>query len=75
MGWEEVIALAVQYGWPFAVSVFTKWSAGKPPTQADVDELNALANVSAKQQMTAQLQSAGIPLTDSKAVALLALVS
>jgi hypothetical protein len=73
MGWEALIPIIAEYGIPLAESLFKKWSTGTPPIQADFDELRALANQNATDHIKAQLAKAGIPLTDPKAVALLAL--
>ncbi len=75
MGWEEIASLIIQYGLPFAESLFTKLTAGTNPTAADFTELRTLAQTNAKAIMTAQLQAAGIALTDPKAIALLAQVT
>lgn len=70
-----LIPIIAQYGVPLAESLFQKWTSGSAPTQADFDQLKTLAQQTAKDRMIAQLNAAGIPLTDPKAVALLAQVS
>lgn len=75
MSWTFLIQIIAQYGIPLAESLFQKWTTGSPPTQADFDQLKLLAQQTAKDRLIAQLNAAGIPLTDPKAVALLALVS
>lgn len=72
--WAALIPIIAQYGLPLAETLFKKWSSGVDPTQADFDELRAMANVTAYDKMKEQLTSAGIPLDDPKAKALLALV-
>jgi len=71
--WTALIPIIAQYGLPLAESLFQKWTSGAVPTQADWDELRALASQSAQDRMKAQLAAAGIPTDDPKAVALLAL--
>ena len=73
MGWEALIPIIAQYGIPLAENLFQKWTSGNPPTQADFDELRALAAQTAEDHMKAAITRAGISLTDPKAVALLAL--
>ena len=75
MTWALLLPIIAQYGIPLAESLFQKWSTGAAPTQADFDSLKAMTQQTAKDRMTAQLVAAGIPLTDPKAVALLALAS
>lgn len=74
MSWSQLIAIIAQYGLPLAESLFKKWSTGSVPTQADFDELRALASQTASDRLKAALVRAGIPLDDPKAIALLALV-
>lgn len=74
MNWATLIAIIGQYGLPLAESLFKKWSTGSVPTQADFDELRALASQTASDRLKAALVRAGIPLDDPKAIALLALV-
>jgi len=75
MGWEALIPIIAQYGIPLAEKLFQKWTSGTPPTQADFDELRALANQTAADQMKARLAAAGIPLDSPQGKQLLALVS
>lgn len=75
MGWTTLIPIIAEYGIPLAESLFTKWTSGKPPTLQDFADLKALAAVTAKDEMTAQLTAAGISLTSPQGVAMLALVS
>jgi hypothetical protein len=72
--WAALIPIIAQYGLPLAEQLFQKWSSGAAPTQADFDALKAATQVTARQQLIAQLTAANIPLTDPHAVALLALV-
>lgn len=71
--WEALIPIIASEGIPVAEKLFQYWSQGTPPTQAQFDELKALTQQTATDRMKAQLSVAGIPLTDPKAVALLAL--
>jgi len=60
MDWTIIIQLAANYGWPLAEALFKKWSSGNPPTQADFDELRALAGQTAQDRMKAILVKNGI---------------
>lgn len=77
MGWSDILALVLKYG-PEAISLaeflWQKITAGTPPTQADWDQLKALANNTARSQMTAALLKAGIDPNSEQGKALLALV-
>lgn len=75
MNWAVLIPIIVQYGLPVAESLFQKWQSGSVPTQSDFDQLKTMTQQTAKDRLTAQLAAAGIPLTDPKAVALLAQAS
>lgn len=75
MGWELLIPLIVQYGLPFAQSVFEKWNSDSVPTDKDFTELRALANQTALDRLKAQLTIKGIPIDSPQAVALIALLS
>lgn len=72
--WAVLIPIIAQYGLPFAEKMFQKWTSGNDPTQADFDELRAMAKESSADIITARLLAAGIPLDDPRAVELLALV-
>ena len=71
MGWEVLIPIIAQYGLPLAANLYAKWSSGTIPTQADFDELRALASQNAVTKMKAALVRAGIPLDDPRAVELI----
>ncbi len=70
--WQVLIPIIAQEGLPLAEKLFQLWSTGAVPTQADFDNLRALASQKASDRLKAQLAAAGIPLTDPSAVALLA---
>jgi hypothetical protein len=53
MGWEAIIAIIAQYGLPLAESLWKKWNTGAAPTQADWDELNAIADKTAADYLAA----------------------
>ena len=72
--WTALIPIIAQYGLPVAEALFQRWSAGTPPTQADFDNLKALAKQSAADVLKAQLVAKGVALDSPQAVALLALV-
>lgn len=73
MSWAALIPIIAEYGIPLAETLFQKVTSGSPPTQADFDQLKAMAKQTAQDQMKSSLVAAGIPLTDPHAVALLAL--
>lgn len=71
-----IIQLLATFG-PSAVALVTtlisKWESSSSVTPEEWAALVAQLKMTASDQMTAQLNAAGIPLTDPKAVALLAL--
>lgn len=73
MGWEILVSLIIKEGLPVAAAIFQKWKSGNPPSQADFDELRAMAKQQAVDRIKLQLVSAGIPLDSPQAVALLAM--
>jgi len=75
MNWTVLIPIILQYGVPFAEKIWTLFSSGKAPSQADWDELKKLAAQTATTQMTDALVRAGIDLNSDTAKALLALVA
>lgn len=74
MGWEEIAALILQYGFPFAEKTVNNWLKKTPVTADEWASLKALAQNTALSQMKAALSRAGIAETDPHAVALLAQV-
>lgn len=74
MGWEVLLPVILQYGLPFAEQLWQNAQSSAAPTQAQWDALKALANQTAQTQLMDALKRAGIPLTDPKAVELLAVV-
>ena len=74
MGWDTIAGLILQYGLPFAESLWAKLTAGKAPSQADWDELKGLAAQNATTQMLAALARAGIDPASKQGQALLAAV-
>ncbi len=78
MGWEAIIALVIKYGpegIDLAEHLWQKWSTKTPPTQADFEELRALASQTAADRLKAQLVAAKIPLDSPQAIALIAQAS
>jgi hypothetical protein len=73
MNWTVLIPIIAQYGLPLAENLYQRWASGSPPTQADFDQLRAMAGQTATDRMKAALASAGIPLEDPKAQVFLAL--
>lgn len=74
--WEILIPLIVKEGItaiPIAEALWKKWTSGADPTQADWDELRALASSSANAKMMLVLGKHGIPLDSPQGLALLAL--
>jgi len=78
MPWTTILTIILQ-GLPqdiaFVEGLFQKWSSGTPPTSADFDALRALATRSARDRMIAQLNAAGVPLTDPTAILLIKMAS
>jgi hypothetical protein len=75
MSWPVLIPIIAQYGLPVAEKLYQKWTSGALPTQADFDELRAAGQQTAADRMKSALVAAGIPLSDPKAVQLIALAS
>jgi len=73
--WLTLLPVLLQYGLPFAESLFNKIQSGAAPTAQDFTELRTLASANAKQVMTAQLIAQGVDPTSAKGIALLALAS
>jgi len=74
MGWEVLVPIILQYGLPLAESLYQKWSSGKPPTQADFDELNKLAQESPVDLAQQVIASKGLDANDPTVKAFLELV-
>lgn len=74
MGWEALIPIIAQYGIPLAESIWQKATSGAVPTQADWDELNARASVTASDAAKQAITNAGLALDDPKAIAILNLI-
>ncbi len=72
--WAALIPIIAQYGLPLAEALWTKWASGNAPTQADWDELKALAGQSAKDRMLKVLADHGIDPNSPQGKAFLALV-
>lgn len=75
MPWPLIIQLIGQYGLPLAELLWKKWGSTDLPTQADWDQLKALAAQNAKAQMMAALIRNGVDPNSAQGQALLALVS
>lgn len=73
MNWTALIPIIAQYGIPLAESLFQKWTTAAVPTQADFDELRALASRTAKDEMLLALQRANVDPNSDAGKALLAL--
>jgi hypothetical protein len=69
-----VVQLVAQVGIPLTQQLIALWEKGGTVSAAQFAELTAQASVTARQVLTAQLNAAGIALTDPKSTALLALV-
>ena len=63
MPWATFIPIIAQYGLPFAINLFQKWTNGGIVTQSEIDELSALAKEKADDIMKSRLVAAGVPLT------------
>lgn len=71
---SALIPLIIQYGLPFAQMIWQKVTAGGNVTQADFDELNALAAQTPQTHLQNVAKSLGLPMTDPRIVALAALI-
>ena len=74
MNWLLLAQLIAQYGIPVAEKLWSLWTTGSVPTQADWDNLKQMASVNAKAQMTAALVRNGVDPNSPQGQALLALV-
>lgn len=74
MGWELLIPIIAQYGIPLAESLYTKWSSGNAPTQADFDELKLLASTKGTDEMLSVLKAQNIDPNSDAGKAFLTLV-
>lgn len=72
MNWIVIAQLVAQYGIPVAEAIFQKVQSGQEPTQADFDQLKAMAQQTAQDRMRAQLVAAGVDLESDLAKQLLA---
>lgn len=75
MPWPLIIQLIAQYGLPLAEQLWQKWGSTAAMTQADWDQLKALAAQNAKSQMMAALVRNGVDPNSAQGQQLLALVS
>lgn len=73
MTWATLIPIIAQYGIPLAEKLWSKWTSNTVPTQADWDELRALAQQNASTHMLAALSRAGIDPNSDQGKALLGL--
>ncbi len=73
--WAALIPIIAQYGLPLAEALWLKWASGNQPTQADWDELKALASQTAKDRMLKVLADHGIDPASDQGNAFLALAS
>lgn len=77
MGWEAIVGLLIKFGpagFDLVQKLIEKWSSGKPPTAADIEELRVLAAKTPRLQMEEALSRAGVKLDSPEGKALLALV-
>lgn len=75
MTWATLIPLIAQYGLPYVEQLWKLWTSNSTPTQADFDNLRALASQSAADRMKANLVAAGIDLSSPQAIQLISLAS
>lgn len=74
MPWLTFAQLIIQVGLPLAEKIYQKVQAAGVVTQAEIDELKALALNTPSTQMRDALVRAGVPLDSQKAKELLALI-
>ena len=75
MPWAALIPIIAQYGLPLAELLIKKVSTGQNATPQDFVDLNALAGNTPQSHLAAVAQHLGLPMTDPKITALLALIS
>lgn len=73
--WDIVALLLVKYGIPTADAVVRKWLSGEPVTEAQWQEVRAVASQSARDVMLKKLTEAGIDPASEKGKMLLGLAS
>lgn len=69
-----LLPLIIQYGLPFAETVWRKAQSSKEVTQADWDELNQLAAQTPQTHLAGIAARAGVPMTDPRIVAIAELI-
>lgn len=74
MGWPELVPLIVTQGLNVAEAIWLKAQANSLPTQADWDELKAMAKQTAMDRFVLAVTRAGLNQDDPKVKALLALL-
>jgi len=74
MGWEALIPLIVQYGLPLAERIWQKWANKEPVSQADWDELKAMAAETPESLAKKVIAAKGLSLDDPKVIELLELL-
>lgn len=74
MNWAVWIPIIATQGINVAEKLWQLAQTGGSPTQADWDSLKALGGLTARDQLIASLNRAGIALDSPQAVALLALI-
>lgn len=75
MTWAMIAQLIIQVGWPMAQAIWNKAQSGANATQADWDQLTAMAKQTAADRMRLQLVAAGIDPTSPQGLAMMALAS
>lgn len=74
MTWAALIPILIQYGLPFVDGLIQRLESNSTITLADWQALKALANQSARTQMLAALQRAGIDPNSAQGQQMLGLV-
>lgn len=75
MGWDTIALLLINNALPVVESIWQKATSGAAPTQADWDELKALAKNNATDRFMLAVNRAGMSMEDPKVKALLAVLA
>lgn len=75
ISWSQIVPIIAAQSIEFAYAVWQKWSSGNPPTDADFQELIAMAKQTATDRTKERLALAGIAPDSDEGKILLGLVS
>lgn len=75
LSWATLATLIANEGIQVAEKIYQKWASGSLPTQADFDEIRAVASVTALDRAKAALTANAVDLNDPKVKEILAHIS